>query len=38
MIIAKGINADVSLVQSNDSKGSSDDIKMIRNSCNGGNK
>ena len=25
-------------VQSNDSKGSSDDIKMIRNSCNGGNE
>ena len=36
--VSKGINANVSLVQSNDSEESSDDSKMIKNSCNGTNK
>ena len=37
-VVSKGINANVSLVQSNDSDESSDDSKMIRNSCNGANE
>ena len=37
-VISKGINANVSLVQSNDSEESSDDSKMIKNSCNGANE
>ena len=37
-MISKGINANVSLVQSNDSEESSDDSKMIKNSCNGANE
>ena len=31
-VVSKGINANVSLVQSNDSEESSDDSKMIKNS------
>ena len=34
-VVSKGIYANVSLVQSNDSEESSDDSKMIKNSCNG---
>ena len=34
-VVSKSINANVSLVQSNDSEESSDDSKMIKNSCNG---
>ena len=34
-MVSKGINANVSLVQSNDSEESSDDSKMIKNSYNG---
>ena len=34
-MVSKSINANVSLVQSNDSEESSDDSKMIENSCNG---
>ena len=37
-MVSKGINANVSLVQSNDSEESSDDCKMIKNSCNGTNE
>ena len=37
-VVSKGINANVSLVQSNDSEESSADSKMIKNSCNGTNK
>ena len=37
-VVSKGINANVSLVQSNDSEESSDDCKMIKNSSNGTNK
>ena len=37
-VVSKGINANVSLVQSNDSEESSDDSKMIKNSCNGTNE
>ena len=37
-VVSKGINANISLVQSNDSKESSDDSKMIKNSWNGANK
>ena len=37
-VVSKGINANVSLVQSNDSEESSDDSKMIKNSCNGANE
>ena len=37
-MVSKGINANVSLVQSNDSEESSDDSKMIKNSCNGANE
>ena len=37
-VVSKGINANVSLVQSNDSEESSDDCKMIKNSCNGTNE
>ena len=36
-VIRKGINADLSLVQYNDSEESSDGSKMIKNSCNGSN-
>ena len=34
-VVSKSINANVSLVQSNDSEASSHDCKMIKNSCNG---
>ena len=34
-MVSESINANVSLVQSNDSEESSDDSKMIENSCNG---
>ena len=37
-VVSKGINANVSLVQSNDSEESSADSKMIKNSCNGTNE
>ena len=37
-MVSKGINANVSLVQSNDSDESSDDSKMIKNSHNGSNE
>ena len=37
-VVRKGINANVSLVQSNDSEESSDDSKMIKNSYNGANE
>ena len=37
-VVSKGINANVSLVQSNDSEVSSADSKMIKNSCNGTNE
>ena len=37
-VVSKGINTNVSLVQSNDSEESSDDCKMIKNSCNGTNE
>ena len=37
-VVRKGINANVSLVQSNDSEESSDDSKMIKSSCNGANE
>ena len=37
-VVSKGINANVSLVQSNDSEESSDDCKMIKDSCNGTNE
>ena len=37
-VVSKGINANVSLVRSNDSEKSSDDSKMITNSCNGANE
>ena len=37
-VVSKGINANVSLVQSNDSEESSDDSKMNKNSCNGANE
>ena len=36
-VVSKYINANVSLVQSNDSEESSDDCKMIKNSCSGAN-
>ena len=36
--VSKGINANLSLVQSNDSEESSDDCKMIKDSCNGTNE
>ena len=36
-VISKGINANVSLVQSKDSEESSDDSKMIKNCCNSAN-
>ena len=32
-VVSKDINANVSLVQSNDSEESSDDSKIIKNSC-----
>ena len=34
---SKGINANVSLVQSNDSEESIDDSKIMKNSCSGAN-
>ena len=37
-VVSKVINANVSLVQSNDSEESSDDSKIIKNSCNGANE
>ena len=37
-VVSKGINVNVSLVQSNDSQESSDDCKIIKNSCNGTNE
>ena len=37
-VVSKGINANVSLAPSNDSEESSDDSKMIKNSCNGTNE
>ena len=37
-VVSKGINANPSLVQSNNSEKSSDDCKMTKNSCNGTNK
>ena len=37
-VVSKVINANVSLVQSNDSDESSDDSKMSKNSCNGANE
>ena len=37
-MVSKGINANISLVQSNDSEESSDDSKMIKNLCNGANE
>ena len=37
-VVSKGINANNSLVQSNDSEESGDDCKMIKNSCNGTNE
>ena len=37
-VVSKDINANVSLVQSNDSEESSDDSKMIKNSCDGTNE
>ena len=37
-MVSKGINGNVSFVQSNDSEESSDDCKMIKNSCNGTNE
>ena len=36
-MVSKGINANVSLVQSSDSEESNDDSKNIKNSCNGTN-
>ena len=37
-LVSKGINANISLVQSNDSEESGNDCKMIKNSCNGTNE
>ena len=37
-VVSKGINVNVSLVQSNDSQETSDDCKIIKNSCNGTNE
>ena len=37
-MLSKGINDNVSLVQSNHTEESSDDCKMIKNSCNGTNE
>ena len=37
-MVSKSINANVSLVQSNDSGRSCNDCKMIKNSCNGTNE
>ena len=37
-VVSKGINVNVSLVQSNDSHESSDDCKIIKNSCSGTNE
>ena len=37
-LVSKGINANISLVQSNDSEESGNDCKMIKNSCNGRNE
>ena len=37
-VVSKGINTNVSLVQSNDSEKSRDDSKVIKNSCNGTNE
>ena len=37
-LVSKGINANISLVQSNDSEESGIDCKMIKNSCNGTNE
>ena len=37
-VVSEGIDANISLVQSNDSEESSDDCKMIKNSCNGTNE
>ena len=37
-VVSKGINASISLVKSNDSDESSQDSKMIKNSCNGANE
>ena len=37
-VVSKGINANISLVKSNDSDESSQDSKMIKNSCNGANE
>ena len=37
-VVRKGINANVSLDQSNDSEENSNDSKMIKNSCNGTNE
>ena len=36
-MVSKGINVNVSLIKSNDSEESSDDCKMIKDSCNGTN-
>ena len=36
-MVSKGINVNVSLIKSNDSEESSDDYKMIKDSCNGTN-
>ena len=37
-VVRKGINANVSLDQSNDSEENSNDSKIIKNSCNGTNE
>ena len=37
-LVSKGIHANISLVQSNDSEESGNDCKMIKNSCNGTNE
>ena len=37
-LVSKGINANISLVQSNDSEESGNDCKMIKNLCNGTNE
>ena len=37
-VVSKGINVNVSLAQSNDSHESSDDCKIIKNSCSGTNE
>ena len=37
-LVSKGINANISLIQSNDSEESGNDCNMIKNSCNGTNE